>query len=169
MTLGILLLSMFLFAFNGWACPNLTGTYNCIQDASLFEVMVITQEIRNGVTIYSLNGSKFSSDGEPHGLEGLPALKNSMVKAWCDGAVFKSEIRGEYFQAAEYHRDSAEPIQDQMENGELQLTLELSLEKGSLLQIAAGTLQNAKGEFPIHGFSNCLNAQTAQKIGPKDY
>lgn len=138
-TLAALLLA---FSAQAYACPNLTGTYTCTYQDGSTEVVSISQEQKNGVTVYNYNGSPMPADNKAYPMPDDQTLRESTFRAWCEGEVLKGNLIGKYYNEGSYF-------------GDLNLLLDITKQGTDLKQVSAGSLKNSGGEYPIEGEIVC--------------
>lgn len=130
------------FSVQAFACPNLTGSYTCDYGNGQTEQMTISQEERNGVTFYKYNNDEFAADGTVYPLQDSAELKQGTFKAWCESTILKNQIMGKYYNNGSYF-------------GDLDMTMDLTLNNGNLSQVAKGSLKSANGDYPINQTVTC--------------
>lgn len=143
MILSTLAASLFV-AGTATACPNLTGNYTCTYQDGSQEQMNLTQEEKNGVTVYMNSGNELIADNQTRQLPEDPSFQNATMRAWCDGEALKMNIIGKLFDQGQYFGDV---------NAEVSLSLDA---KKSLEQVTSGTLKSVQGDFPLDGKTTCV-------------
>ena len=133
-----------LFSANAaFACPDLTGAYTCTYQNGSSEVVTVSQQLVNGVTVYNYNGSQIPADNIVYQVPDDQSLKNGTFRAWCDDAVtLKAELIGQYYDQGAYY-------------GDLSMIMNFSIEGSSLKQVTTGTLKNSAGEYPLNSEKSC--------------
>jgi len=131
------------FSAQAWACPELAGSYTCTYQDGSSEVVTITQELKDGVTIYNHNGSTVPADNVAYPVPDDASLREGTFKAWCaDNSTLSAQLIGKYYQDGQYF-------------GDLDMTTNFSLNGSDLKQTSVGTLKNAGGEYPLNGENTC--------------
>lgn len=125
-----------------FACPELTGSYTCTYQDGTSEVVSISQENKDGVTVYNYNGSSIPADNTAYPIPDDQTLKQATFRAWCDGASLKGNIVGKYYNNGALF-------------GDLDMTLDLSLDGTNLKSVTTGTLTNSGGTYPLDGQVTC--------------
>jgi hypothetical protein len=144
---AILLAALSATSLSSSACPTLTGSYRCTHEDGSIDQMWIAQERKNGLDLYSFNGSDMGADNVKHEIAGDPSFRNGSLRAWCEEDVFKSEMTGEYYQ-------------DESKTGEVDVIMDISIKENLLIEIASGTMKSKYGEFPINGLVSCRREST---------
>lgn len=78
-----------LVSASAWACPDLTGSYNCVYDTGETETLEISQAEANGVTVYTINGNAIPADGQVYQLPDDAMSKNYVMSYACEGTPTK--------------------------------------------------------------------------------
>ncbi len=138
-TIAALLL---LVSVNAYACPELTGSYTCTYQDGSSEVLSISQENKDGVTVYNYNGSMIPADNKVYPVPDDETLKQATFRAWCETATLKGNIVGKYYNNGALF-------------GDLDMTLSLSLDGTSLKSVTTGALTNSGGTYPLDGSVTC--------------
>lgn len=132
-----------LFSAQAFACPDLTGAYTCTYQDGSTEVVSISQADKAGVMVYNYNGSEIPADNVVYPMPDDETVRQGTFRAWCDGASLKGNILGKYFNNGSYF-------------GDLDMTLDLSLEGVSLKSVTTGTLKDTGGNvYPLDGQIVC--------------
>jgi len=132
-----------LFSAQAYACPELTGTYTCTYQDGSSEVITLSQEQKDGVTVYSHNGSQIPADSVAYPVPDDVNLREATFKAWCaDGTTLNAQLVGKYFQENQYF-------------GDLEMTSAFTLDGTDLKQVTTGTLKNLGGEYPLNSDLTC--------------
>lgn len=133
-----------LFSAQAFACPNLTGAYTCTYQDGTSDVVTMTQEEKGGVTIYNYNGSLIPADNALYPVPDDDNVKQATFRAWCDNASLKGNIVGKYYNNGALF-------------GDLNMTLDLSLNNTSLKSVTTGTLTATNGTvYPLDGDLTCV-------------
>jgi len=133
-----------LLSAQAYACPNLTGEFTCkSQDGT--EVIKISQEVRDGVTVFNYNGSEILANNEAMPFPDDDSIREGTFRTWCEEAnadlVF-SQLLGKYYDHGRYF-------------GDLELNLTLSLTENNLKQVTKGTLKSGTRVYPIESETIC--------------
>lgn len=132
-----------LFSFQAYACPDLAGSYTCNYQDGSSEVITLSQELKDGVTIYTHNGSQIPADNVAYPVPDDVNLREATFRAWCtDTVTLSANLVGKYFQEGAYF-------------GDLNMTSAFTLDGTSLKQITTGTLKNQGGEYPLNSEMTC--------------
>ncbi len=132
-----------LFSAQAFACPNLAGSYTCTYQDNSSEQVVISQEDKDGVTIYTHNGSQIPADNVAYPVPDDANLRSATFRAFCpDANTLSANIVGQYFQDNQYF-------------GDLDMTSNFSLSGTDLKQVTTGTLKNQGGEYPLNSDMTC--------------
>lgn len=137
-----LVLFALLASAQAFACPDLTGAYTCTYQDGSSEVVTISQENKAGVTIYNYNGSSLPADNQVYPIPDDETLREATFRAWCDGSSLKGNILGKYYNEGNYF-------------GDLNMTLDLSLDGTNLKSVTSGTIKNSGGTYPLDGSIVC--------------
>ncbi len=101
--------ALFFISWTTYACPNLSGTYAlCKSSAGDSRNFVVTQNIVNRVTVYTLTGTNLETgdrttetiraDGKiivESGVDPETGMKwRQETTGWCEGSALKTRIRG---------------------------------------------------------------------------
>lgn len=103
-----LLLLSFASAFStmAHACPKLAGKYHCIHAKDRTrETVVMLQETRNGVEIYTFKGPQLFADNIVRDLPESPDFKQGTLRAWCDGEFLRTKYTGKLYHENQYMGD----------------------------------------------------------------
>lgn len=142
---------LLLFSIQALACPDLTGKFNCTYQDGSTQVVTITQALnKDGVTVYTYNGSALPADNQVYPLKDDQSLKNATYRVWCDPTdanVLQSQLLGQYFSQGSYY-------------GDLTLNMAMTLSGDDLKQTTTGQLKNSGGEYPLNSEEVC------QRQGP---
>lgn len=131
-----------LFSAQAFACPDLTGAYTCKYQDGSSEVVTISQESKAGVTVYNYNGSSIPADNVVYPMPDDQNLRSATFRAWCENASLKGNILGKYYNEGNYF-------------GDLDMTLDLSLDGTNLKSVTTGTIKNSGGTYPLDGQVVC--------------
>lgn len=132
-----------LFSVQAYACPELTGSYTCAYQDGSSEVVTISQELKDGVTIYTHNGSQIPADNVAYPVPDDANLREATFRAFCsDEATLTANLVGKYFQDGQYF-------------GDLNMTSNFTLDGANLKQVTTGTLKNQGGEYPLNSEMVC--------------
>lgn len=132
-----------LFSAQAFACPNLAGTYTCTYQDNSSEQVVISQETKDGVTVYTHNGSQIPADNMAYPVPDDANLRSATFRAWCaDENTLSANLVGQYFQDNSYF-------------GDLDMTSNFTLSGTDLKQVTTGTLKNQGGEYPLNSDLTC--------------
>jgi hypothetical protein len=102
----------------------------------------ISQESKNGVTVYNYNGSLIPADNVSYPIPDDQTLKSATFRAWCESVSLNGNIVGQYYNNGALV-------------GDLNMTLDLSLDGTSLKSVTTGTLTNSGGTYPLDGSVTC--------------
>ncbi len=133
-----LLVVLGLFTAQAFACPNLTGSYTCNYQDGSSEVVTVSQDQKDGVTVYNYNGSEMPADNQTYQIPDDENLKQGTWRAWCDAGseVLAAQILGKYYNQGSYA-------------GDLTMNIAISLNGGNLQQVTNGQLVNSGGSHPF--------------------
>jgi hypothetical protein len=133
-----------LFSAQAFACPNLAGTYTCTYQDNSSEQVVISQELKDGVTVYTHNGSQIPADNVAYPVPDDASLHDATFRAWCaDDLTLSANLVGKYWQDGQYF-------------GDLNMTSNFTLSGTDLKQVTTGTLKNQGGEYPLNSDMTCV-------------
>ncbi len=133
-----------LFSVQAYACPELTGAYTCTYQDGSSEVVTISQEDKAGVTVYNYNGSSIPADNAVYPIPDDESVKSATFRAWCENASLKGNIVGKYWNNGALF-------------GDLDMTLDLSLDGTNLKSVTTGTLKATDGtSYPLDGDISCV-------------
>lgn len=133
---------VFLASAQAFACPVLTGTYTCAYQDGSKEKMVISQEVRGGVTQYNINGTTVKADKQVYSLPDSAELKEARTSSWCEQGLLIVALAGKYHDAGQYV-------------GDLTMAYGFSVTGNTLKQEVAGTLKNQEGEQNFENVVTC--------------
>lgn len=142
--LGLIALA---FSAQAFACPNLAGSYTCTFN-NQSEAITITQDQKDGVTIYQYNGGDLRADNQVYSIPDDESLKQATVRGWCEGESLKINVIGKYYSQGSYF-------------GDLNMTLDNSKVGDNLRQITSGNVKNDGGNYPINADVTCTPSTTA--------
>jgi len=132
-----------LFSAPAFACPDLTGAFTCTYQDGSSEIVTISQADKAGVMVYNYNGSELPADNVVYPMPDDETIKQGTFRAWCDGASLKGNILGKYYNNGALF-------------GDLDMTLDLSLEGTSLKSVTVGSLKATDGtSYPLDGQIVC--------------
>lgn len=132
-----------LFSAQAFACPALTGTFTCNYQDGSSEIVSISQAEKSGVMVYNYNGSEIPADNVVYPMPDDESVRQGTFRAWCDGLTLKGNIVGKYYNQGNYF-------------GDLDMTLNLSLEGNNLKSVTTGTLKDTGGNvYPLDGQVVC--------------
>lgn len=138
----ILAAALLLVSAQAFACPDLTGSFTCSTPNGT-EVLNLSQADKNGVTVYNYNGSDIPADNQAYPMQDDQSIKEATFRAWCEGASLKGNLIGKYYNAGSYF-------------GDLNMTLDLSLQGNDLLNVTGGTLVTTSGQtYPLDNSVVC--------------
>lgn len=121
-----------LLSCQAFACPDLSGRYVCEEDGKPVNIVLI-QSIKNGVTVYNMNGFEMPADDLARGLPDNESFRNSTIQSRCESeGMLTSYIVGDYY-------DRGIP------SGVLSVKWDLSVEHGDLIRTYNGQLTNSNG------------------------
>ena len=130
-------------SINAFACPDLTGTFTCTFSDGSSDVLTVSQENKDGVTLYIFGGEVTPADNAIYTIPDDATLKQGTFRAWCDDSVtLKAQILGQYYDAGQYY-------------GDLTLNINYTIENGNLKDYTNGTLVNSNGTYPINSETVC--------------
>ena len=133
-----LLVAIAAFSTYAFACPNLTGNYQCQDEQETWGIQV-TQSVRGGVTTYSVTDddgvtTSVIADGVSRPMPADPDFREGMMAATCMGNQLGIESTGKIYMEDQYV-------------GFVDLQLVMSIGNGgNLIQDADGTLTLSDGE-----------------------
>lgn len=137
-----LALSLLLFFASGaYACPNLSGHFNC-PDNDTDEAVEIKQTIGQQGDILSLNDSELVIDDKDHSVTDDPTFRNAVVHISCDEHAVRKRVTGDFY-------DGEQKV------GEMDSLTEFSLVEGAFIQTVQGTMRNSVGETPLNDKITC--------------
>ncbi len=132
-----------LFSVQAYACPQLTGAYTCAYQDGSSEVITLSQELKDGVTVYTHNGSTIPADNVAYPVPDDANIREATFRATCTGDVtLSANLTGKYYQDGQYF-------------GDLNMTSNFSLNGKDLKQVTVGTLKNQGGEHPLNSELTC--------------
>lgn len=132
-----------LVSVQAYACPDLTGNYTCTYHDGSSEAVVISQEVKDGVTVYTHNGTPIPADNVTYPVPDDASLKDATFRAYCsDANTLSANLIGKYFQDGQYF-------------GDLNLTSNFSVANGDLKNVTVGSLKNTGGEYPLNSEITC--------------
>lgn len=134
-----------LVSVNAFACPDLTGSFTCTNQDGTTSTLAMSQENKDGVTIYNYDGQSLPADGQVYKMDDSQNLKDGTIKATCDdnANTMNTEILGKYYENGEFA-------------GDLTLDIAMSLDASSnLLQVYTGKIVNQGGDYPINQQMTC--------------
>ena len=132
-----------LFSVQAFACPQLTGNYTCKYQNGQSTALILTQDSKSNVTIYSLNGQQLPADNQVQPLPDEDTLKNATIRAWCnDDSALHTELIGKYYQQGRYF-------------GDLTMDEDLSMANQNLRQVTTGNVKNSGGTYPVNSDITC--------------
>ena len=132
-----------LVSSQAFACPDLTGTYTCTYSDGSTEIVSMAQENKDGVTVYTYNGSSVPADNKAYPVPDDETLKEGTFRAWCDDTqVLKAELLGKYYNNGAYF-------------GDLTLNMDFSIENNNLKQTTTGMLKSSSGDYPLNNEVLC--------------
>lgn len=140
-----------LFSSSAFACPNLTGTYNCPaqKKGQTYSLTISQEQDKSGVTAYTINSSTLLADNKAYPIPDSEQLKNGTFKAWCDTAntsnVLNTEITGKIYSEGEFYAD-------------LTLTTAYTVIGSDLTATSTGSLTNTGGSHPLKNEQDCTRA-----------
>jgi hypothetical protein len=103
----ILLISIFTFSASAFACPDLTGTFECNWGDGSNEVVTISQSMQNGVTTYLYNGFAVPADSMTYSLPDEEYMKNAVFSAWCENTtILNIRLRGKLYENGSHIGDT---------------------------------------------------------------
>lgn len=135
-----------LVSVNAYACPDLSGSFTCTSQDNTSEVVTLSQENKDGITIYNYNGSMIPADNQAYQVPDDQNLKEGTFRAWCDAndnVTLKTELIGKYYDQGSYY-------------GDLTMNMDFSLNGTDLRQVTTGKLVNSGGEQPLNGDMTCV-------------
>ncbi len=132
-----------LISVQAWACPDLTGTFTCTYQDGSQEVVNMSQELKNGVTVYNYNGTPVAADNVVNDVPDDESLKQATFRAWCDDNItLKAELKGKYYSEGNYF-------------GDLLMNMEFTMVGNDLKQVSTGSIKNSGGDYPLNGETLC--------------
>lgn len=132
-----------LFSVQAYACPELSGSFTCTYQDGSTEIMTISQTNKDGITVYTANGSEIPADNQTHPIPDDASLKQATFRAWCNGtASLDAQLLGKYYQEGAYY-------------GDLTLNTSFSLVGTDLKQVTTGNLVNSGGTYPLNSELTC--------------
>lgn len=132
-----------LFSAQAFACPDLTGNYECQYPDGSSENVTISQSNKAGVEVYTYNGSQIPADNVTYPMPDSQNIKEGQFRAWCDdNSTLKANMIGKYWDGGSYV-------------GDLNLDLFMSIENGSLKSVTSGSLKTGNAEHPIDSTTTC--------------
>ncbi|NJL23816.1 MAG: hypothetical protein HC902_00610 [Calothrix sp. SM1_5_4] len=139
-----LILSLPLLAPALAACPDLAGTYLCQTKSSTEEKISISQEVRNGVVLYTYNGAQFPADNKVHPIQD-DDVKDGTMRSWCvqDGETkLKSDVTGKISNVYGSWSD-------------FRMSVTLWLEADVLRRTTVGYIKSPRISYPIDHEEEC--------------
>lgn len=135
-----------LFSAQAFACPDLSGSYTCTYQDGSSEMVTISQDSKNGVTVYDYNGSQIPADNQTYRIPDDQTLKQGTFRAWCDSndpTLLKSQLTGKYYSEGSYF-------------GDLIMDMTFSIQGRDLKQVTQGVLKNSGGDYPLNSELVCV-------------
>ena len=132
-----------LFSAQAFACPQLAGVYTCSYQDNSSEIITITQELKDGVTVYTHNGSQIPADNQSYPVPDDANLRSATYRAFCpDAATLSANLVGKFYQDGQFY-------------GDLDMTSNFTLEGANLKNVVTGTLKNQGGDYPLNSEVLC--------------
>ena len=135
-----------LVSVNAYACPDLSGSFTCTYQDGTTEAITISQDNKDGVTVYRYNNSDLPADNQVHPIADSQNIKNGTFRAWCDekeATLLQTEILGKYYQDGSYY-------------GDLTMDMAMSLSGNDLHQVTNAKIVNSGGTYPSTGETTCV-------------
>lgn len=133
-----------LFSASAVACPNLSGSYTCVNDGQK-ETLVVSQNEMNGQMVYQIGETQVIADNVAYPIPDDEELKGGTQRAFCDSQSneLKIEILGKIYDQQDFFGDLAVQIGFSVDGS------------NNLVNTIHGSLKATNGEYPIHDISTC--------------
>lgn len=133
-----------LFSVSALACPNLSGTYTCMNDGQK-ETLVVSQNEVNGATVYQIGETQVVADNVAYTIPDDEELRGGTQRAWCaeENNELKIEILGKIYDQQDFFGDLAVQIGFLIDGSK------------NLVNTVQGSLKATNGEYPIHEIATC--------------
>jgi len=126
-----------LFSAQAFACPDLTGSFQCQYQDGSTETVSITQANKSGVMVYNYNGTEIPADRITYDVPDEENIREGKFTAWCDDDVtLKANLNGKYWSQGNYI-------------GDLTMDMFFSIENGNLKTTSNGVLKTGNGDYPV--------------------
>jgi hypothetical protein len=138
------LIAMSLYTTTAIACPDLTGTYNCIDSGGTYNKMSITYREAGGISYYNFNGyPEMPADGTAVTMPDTAEIKNFTYHLTCNADDLEMQLNYNMY-----------------DKGTLTHTVEgltsVYLISGGMQMSTVGFAKSTAGDkFSLNGTTNC--------------